>query len=660
MQPDAASRTPKTWRFAGYLVLLSLLALAAVAHSRLAIDRSNDAMKAPGTEDAALLQRIRSEFGEDQPLVLAFLPRSSEQLTRSETDAIEACRSALLALPGVRSADAPPQVDRKGATEQGSPHKVVLLELAPDCDPELVTAEAKALCPPTLRLLASGMPLAERIIARTVAHERSDLVPQIAVALLLLLTAFYRSLHHALAVLAPSVAAIFVAGATMHALGQQLNPITVLLEPVLLTVGVATAVHIVSAFRHLRAEDLQPLPAAQRAVSSLQTPLLLTTATTILGFWSLMGNAIPAVVDFGLYAALGTALVHVGNFLLLPQLLAFDRGRRIVREPVRSTAATSSHGLVRWIIRRRYQVLVPTSLLAVLAAVLWAELKVDNDPLLVLDPDTTFVRQTRELSQHLGGVESFGLFVDSKSAALRPDRLLPFAAAAANMPPAAGFAGPPLRSSNGSLLLPILLKPSGSEDRTRLFNAIEERARLLNLGGIRPGGLSVQIARDSDMLCNSQRSSMLLVVAGLSIGLWIGLRNLRLVLLGLVPNVLPCLLLYGGLAAAGRPLTVANVMIGSVMLGLVVDNTIHFLHRFHHARGSVDNRLRHAFQHVGPPMLVSSAVLTCGFAMSANGELATTTEFALLSGTTIALALLSDGVVLPALLATFRTRRSEA
>ena len=121
-------------------------------------------------------------------------------------------------------------------------------------------------------------------------------------------------------------------------------------------------------------------------------------------------------------------------------------------------------------------------------------------------------------------------------------------------------------------------------------------------------------------------------------------------ILGMIPNVLPCLLLYGALAMLDRPLGVANAMIGSVMLGLVVDNTIHFLHHFRHANGTAVARVQHALEHIASPMLGSSLVLAIGFGVGMFGGMESTHEFAALAAATIGLALLCDAVLLPALL----------
>ena len=129
-----------------------------------------------------------------------------------------------------------------------------------------------------------------------------------------------------------------------------------------------------------------------------------------------------------------------------------------------------------------------------------------------------------------------------------------------------------------------------------------------------------------------------------------GLMIVALGLLGLVPNALPLLLINGGLAAAGAPMTVASTMIGTVMLGLVVDDTIHFLHAFEHTRGERLRRVARTLLAVRRPIVITTVVLSAGFAVTLIGDLRPTREFGALAVGTLTLAVFADLTLLPALL----------
>lgn len=637
---------PRRWP---WLLLLPVLVLLAAWQSGLEIDATNASMKAPGSAEAEQTRRLSAAFGGDHVVALSFSTRSHAAVAARELDGLEAMVQRLAASPDVRAASAPAQPEPDLA--------VVTLDLDPTAEAAATLQLARSLCPPTLRMVAAGLPLAERAIAAGIATDRATLVPLIVGVLLLLCLAIYRNFGHAIAALLPALLTILLVGSLQRLLDQRLDPVNVLLEPVLLTVGVATAAHYLASFRSWRALGHAPGPAVLRTRAAMLWPCTLATATTMLGFSSLALHPIPAVAEFGWTAALGTAGVHAFTLVLLPAWLAAFPGRAALLATPRAQAMRC---YVAWLQRHRAVLVLALVLVIGLAGSAWATLRVDNDPLAVLPADAPFRRDFDEFASRLGGAETFALLVDADSPALAVDRLAPFVAALAERAPAAGLAGPPRLARDGTVMVPLRLAPSGSARRSELFDEAVDRARQLDLDGIHLAGLPVQIARDSERLVHGQLLGLGVTAIGLLLGLWIGLRSLRLALLGMVPNVLPCAMLYGALAYLGQPLTVANAMIGSVMLGLIVDNTIHLLHRFRHGRGTQGTRLAAALRTVLRPMVVASAVLTAGFAVGLTGSMVSTHEFAGLAAVTIVLALFADGVVLPVLLLTRPARRAIA
>lgn len=608
------------------------------------IDAHNRALKAPATPEADRTARLQQQFGAEGLLTLAFLARTRGPMATIEEDGIAAIAERLRAEPWA--------AEVSGPSDPLPDLRLLSLRLS---DPDQLDAAlllARGLCPKTLRLLPTGLPALEAAIAQGVAGDRQRLLPAIAGSLLVLLLLAYRSVALAVGALLPAGLGILMLGAFRQATGRSLDPIAVLLEPVVLTVGVAAAVHQLAAFRQRRSEGLDAEDAARAARGDVLRPATLATVTTLLGFWSLSMHPIPAVADFGLYAAVGAGLVHALCLLLLPTWLAdFPGPDRRELPPLRWPGLYGA-----WLLRRRR-----AALLVCAAAALWAlqallSLRVDNDPLAVLPQSHPARADFEELSAHVGGVESFSLLGEPGPQKLRPERLLPFVAAIASTPPAAGPAGPPRMTFAGNVQIPIRLSPSGSDERTDLFSHAEQRAAALDLRGVAPAGLAVQIARDSERLVFGQLRGTALAAAALFVVLLLWLKSWRLALLGMAPNLLPCVLLYGGLSLLGEPLTVANAMIGSVMLGLVIDNTIHLLHHYRSASGPEPKRIHEALSHTASPMTTSTVVLAVGFGAGLLGDMRSTHQFSALAAATVGLALAADGILLPALLAVFSPR----
>ncbi|MDJ0762482.1 MAG: MMPL family transporter [Myxococcota bacterium] len=131
------------------------------------------------------------------------------------------------------------------------------------------------------------------------------------------------------------------------------------------------------------------------------------------------------------------------------------------------------------------------------------------------------------------------------------------------------------------------------------------------------------------------------------------LRDIKLGLISMVPNLLPVVSVMGIMGFASIPLDTANLIIASIVIGIAVDDTIHFLHQFrvHYADyGDVDAAIDHAFSHTGRAMTSTSIILVMGFLVFLAATMYPLARFGALAGLAIIFALLFDLIVGPALL----------
>jgi uncharacterized protein len=121
----------------------------------------------------------------------------------------------------------------------------------------------------------------------------------------------------------------------------------------------------------------------------------------------------------------------------------------------------------------------------------------------------------------------------------------------------------------------------------------------------------------------------------------------------MVPNIFPILVLFGLLGWLNAPIDIGSIMTASVALGIAVDDTLHFLSVFQHRldRGeSRETAVRGAYQECGRAMMQTTLICSLGLAMFGFSDFVPTARFAWMMVALLALALLGDLVVLPALL----------
>ena len=136
-------------------------------------------------------------------------------------------------------------------------------------------------------------------------------------------------------------------------------------------------------------------------------------------------------------------------------------------------------------------------------------------------------------------------------------------------------------------------------------------------------------------------------------------RSLRLGLLSLLPNVFPLAAVGALLVVLGYPLQIASAVLFTVLLGLAVDDTIHFLVRYRQERKEGEDvrlALRRTGIAVGTAVMTTTIVLVAGYSVVFTSSVPTNRLFATLISVGLAAALVGDLLILPALLAWFRRR----
>ena len=134
----------------------------------------------------------------------------------------------------------------------------------------------------------------------------------------------------------------------------------------------------------------------------------------------------------------------------------------------------------------------------------------------------------------------------------------------------------------------------------------------------------------------------------------LALRSVKLGLISFIPNLIPAAVAFGiwGLTSGNVNLGL-SVVIGMTM-GIVVDDSIHFLSKYRRARREKkmdeQDAVRYAFSSVGIALTVTSLILVAGFAILATSAFDMNASMGKMTALTIAIALLVDFLFLPPLL----------
>jgi predicted RND superfamily exporter protein len=127
----------------------------------------------------------------------------------------------------------------------------------------------------------------------------------------------------------------------------------------------------------------------------------------------------------------------------------------------------------------------------------------------------------------------------------------------------------------------------------------------------------------------------------------------------MIPNLSPILITLGVMGVFGFPLDGFTLLIGSIAIGLAVDDTIHFLHNFRRSQGRTGDEeaaIRATLETTGQALLFTSLVLCASFFVFTLGAMQATANFGFLTGLTLAVAFLADVTLTPALIGALSRR----
>jgi len=549
----------------------------------------------------------------------------------------------------------------------------------------------------------TGVGVQKNDVARFIERDQNVILPLVVLVLAVMLAVVFRHPSGVLLPLASTAISLIWTMGCYALAGLQLNTITSLLPPVIMVLAVSTSVHLYSGWLHLEGDDRERSALLGGKVRELFIPCLFTSLTTALGLVSLSISSVPAVRQFGIFAALGVALAFLVSMLLVPVWLSYQR---LIVEPRRREGfgllRGTLEGMARLTFRHPWPVLGTALVLVVVCLGGIPRIRNNTDLVAFLKSDAPLAVDTRHIDRELGGVNSLEFMLernDGQPLAQIEDyrRLAAFERGALDIPRVSGVLSaltllrPLQRAESGgpSLTLPdnqdelavllelLALAPDQHLPRKFLTAGREVariRVRLPILGSqeaaalaerlqtlgeevfgrayrLTPTGSFYQVAMDSNGLVADMLGSFSLSLGLVMLSILVLLRSLRLTLLALIPNLIPILGAVGMMGYLGIDLSTGTAMIGAVVIGLAVDDTIHYLVNYRRVfAGEPSRAVLATTTGTGKALTISSLVLAIGFWVGCLGSFWPTVYFSLLVGGTLVAALICDLIVLPAVL----------
>jgi predicted RND superfamily exporter protein/(2Fe-2S) ferredoxin len=497
------------------------------------------------------------------------------------------------------------------------------------------------------------------------------------------------------AVVLPTVGAIALAG-------QPYTMASAILPSLLSAYTMATLLHFYAAVQRGYAANLPRAQAIDRALSETRRPGLYNVLTTGAGLLSLLLVPIPPVRVFGVAGALGTALVFLVVFFLVPPLLArWDGAPWPARESGMGRLGRLASRMALFSLRHPRAVIVTALALCVAGIPLVRQVQVESDITAFFAPDDPVSVATRLVESKLVGVTSLEISLQGAPDAMQSvatlravrdlqvwleqlpevDRSVSMADVVEEMHWAMNGEKPEFRAlpGNDRLLRQYLLVYDGRDlyelvDRefrharillnlnvhgtqgiAKVIEQIRERVAARPLPGLTVdvGGQGRLFADQAELLVSGQVNSFAGAFAQIFLLMWLLWRSFGAAAVCLVPNLAPLLFVFVLMGAAGISLDLATVMIASLVLGITIDDTVHLYHSYKHRRDAGASSvfaIARSFEASGRAVLATSLLLISQFALLGLSSFVPTSNFGRMTAVGLAAGQLFELLLLPALL----------
>ncbi|MDH5712156.1 MAG: MMPL family transporter, partial [Gammaproteobacteria bacterium] len=465
----------------------------------------------------------------------------------------------------------------------------------------------------------------------------------------------------------------------------------------------ANGVHMLVTMRHEMALGHNKITGMVESMRINFQPVFVTSLTTVLGFLSLNFSDAPPFHDLGNIAAIGVAAGFILSVTFLPAMVAILPAYS--RKEVVGKQALGNFG--EFVIKHHHRLLIGTALLSIILVSLVPKNELNDIFVNYFDETVEFRLDSDYAAKHLTGVyyvdfsltsaetggisdpnflnktEKFSQYLRSLPGVIHVHTITDtFKRLNKNMhgDDPAWYRLPDQRDMAAQyLLLYEMSLPYGldlnnqidvSKSATKIavtldtlssneilqFEETTEKWLKENLPDIEAGatGPTLMFAHIGKRNIHSMLIGTTVALILISITLIFFMKSLKYGLISLIPNILPAAAAFGLWAIYSGQVGLALSVVTGMTLGIVVDDTVHFLSKYIRARKekhlNAEEAVRYAFNSVGIALLVTSVVLIAGFMILAQSHFVLNSEMGLVTSTVIALALVLDFMLLPPLL----------
>ena len=492
------------------------------------------------------------------------------------------------------------------------------------------------------------------------------------------------------------------------------TPITIptqILPSFLLAVGIGAVVHLLAIFYKNLNKNSDRLKAISYSLGHSGLAIIMTSLTTAAGLLSFSTAEIAPIADLGIFASIGVMVALLNTLITLPALLAIlpikPAKQKHIEKSKKMDKFLDSIAVFSFAHAKKIVVVSIVTTIVFIYSALFVDFK--HNPLSWHPDDADVKKATYMVDKELRGSVTMEVIIDTKKEnGLYNSELLHkidalaqklqqienekyFVGKAWSVAEVLKEIHKALHSNDAAYykitdndaLIPqefLLFENSGSDDLEDLVDSQFSKARVTvklpwmeagqyteltneiqtlmqdelgSMAEVNITGMVPLFQRTLNAAMNSMALSYTIAFVLIAIMMIILMGSFKIGLISMVPNILPVIMSIGFMSMVGMPLDLFTMLVGAIVIGLSVDDTVHFFHNFakyHHKGYTVKESVEQTMIGTGRALVATTIVLSLGFFVYMFASLSNLVNFGILSGGAITIALFSNILLGPALL----------
>lgn len=561
-----------------------------------------------------------------------------------------------------------------------------------------------------LEVHSSGMPYIRTLNSQHIIDEIGLFILAALGVTSLIFFFFFRSFRATFISMVVVLIGVMWAFGILGLLHYEITVLTALIPPLIIVIGIPNCIFLINKYQQEVKKHGNQAKSLQRVISKVGNATLMTNATTAAGFATFIVTESKILKEFGLVASINIMAIFILSLLIIPIVYSFMKLPKY--KHLKHLNKKWIGGFVGWMENtvRHHRIGVYIVAVGLLTASIIGiyQIKISGSLIEDMPKDAGFFDDIRFFEKEFDGIMPVEIMVDTKRpngvmrlpTLKRMERLeelideipeLSKPISVTNLVKyfkQAYYNGNPdyyqlPTSQENTFILQYARNSSGESDVLSNFvDSTGQVARITtfmkDIGTDKMEGIEEDLWKKIDKEFPSERYdvtitgkalvfmkgtkylvknliiSLLLAILLISIFMAYMFRSFRMIVISLIPNLLPLLITAGTMGYLGVPIKPSTILVFSIAFGISVDDTIHFLAKYRQELAAnnwkIQKSVYNALRETGVSMFYTSIVLFFGFSVFMISSFGGTKALGGLVSMTLLFAMLSNLVLLPALL----------